>query len=42
MAKTSQALQDYERALDLAGLEENPLIVKKIQELLDEIDKAIK
>lgn len=42
MAKTSQALQDYERALDLASLEENPLIVKKIQELLDEIDKAIK
>jgi tetratricopeptide (TPR) repeat protein len=41
LGKTHEALQDYGRALDFAALEENPLVVKKIQELLDEIDKAI-
>jgi tetratricopeptide (TPR) repeat protein len=42
LGKTREALQDYGKALDFATLKENPLVVKKIQEQLDEIDKAIK
>jgi Flp pilus assembly protein TadD len=41
LGKTDEALQDYGKALDFAALEENPLVVIKIQELLEEIDKAI-
>ena len=42
LGKTQEALQDYQKALDLAALEEHPVVVEKIQELVDEIDKAIK
>ncbi len=42
LGKTHEALQDYEKALDFAALKEDPLVVQKIQELLEEIDKAIK
>lgn len=38
LGKTHEALRDYSKALDFATLKENPMIVKKIQELLDEID----
>jgi tetratricopeptide (TPR) repeat protein len=41
LGKTDEAIQDYKKALDFAALEEDPLIVQKIQELLEEIDKAI-
>jgi tetratricopeptide (TPR) repeat protein len=42
LGKAHEALQDYGKALDFATLEENPFVVKKIQELLDEIDMTTK
>jgi tetratricopeptide (TPR) repeat protein len=42
LGKTYEGLQDYSKVLDLVAIQENPDILPKIQERLDEIDAAIK